>query len=798
MTNQPDLELPAKIFAEAVVRSTSGESLLDTSQLITSDNVSLFYSPKDDLEIAKERLRSAGFEVLDIGKTSINIAASPSVFERSFKANLAAIERPVIKEFSQQTTATFINSLDAAPFGEIDITDTTWADLLDGVSINEPAYYLQQPTPSATPPQTNARYLQVPDELAEALSATLAHQAGITGKGVSVVAVDSGCYVDHPFFKGHRCNLKVVLGPGATNPAQDTNGHGTGIAANVFAIAPEVDLTVLKADVALQNKTRHVNSTAAFRRAVSLQPDIITCSWGSDLRSPYQLSSSHKILAAEIAEAIRQGIVVIFAAGNGQWGFPSQHPDVVAVGGVYKHLEGPLKGRLEASNYASSFISAIYPNRRVPDICGLVGQLPNAAYIMLPVPPGSDTDKSRSILGDQTEGSDGWAAFSGTSSAAPQLAGACALLEQFVPRLGPLKIKQILQETASDILEGGSNPSSGGGQARDGPDLATGYGLAVAYEAMQAAKKAKVSQSQYNSAPIQDPSESFAQADFIKTIENQSVQLLSENNIQRAHVMSLDDSTLKELRKKIDEIQIDLNTYLSQILLSKNDKLSQIELVINEDNFIDCDPQSQTISFLLETIRELIVADDGLSSTVNPGVIIQGKLKPEAEFRSLIKEKHVSAAKSLLSQDQCEELSKKILIKAMRLSGFKVVWIILDEGEISESDYRKLKTKSRPEGTILIDGPSEGISENEEISIDGHFRKIRDLKNKFLIYERISLDEVARMATEAIGNVKLKNSSEAEDFLNCEGDCCPVDGHRWWNSKTKKVYPNKPACQSAS
>ena len=273
MTNQPNLELPEKIYAEAVVHSTSGESLLDTPQLVVSDNVSLFHAPINDLNAAAEQLRLAGFEVLDIGKKSINIAASSNVFERSFKANLAAIERPATKEFGQPATATFIDSLDAAPFGEIDIKDTVWADFLDGVSINEPAYYLQQPAPSATPPLTNARYLQVPDDLAEALSAKLAHEAGITGKGVNVVAVDSGCYVDHPFFKRHQYNLNVVLGPGATNPEQDANGHGTGIAANVFAIAPEVTLTVLKADVALQNKSRHVNSTAAFRRAVSMKPE---------------------------------------------------------------------------------------------------------------------------------------------------------------------------------------------------------------------------------------------------------------------------------------------------------------------------------------------------------------------------------------------------------------------------------------------------------------------------------------------------------------------------------------------
>lgn len=690
MTSQPNTELPRRIYAEAVVHATSGESLLRTSQLITSDNVSLFYSPVNDLNAAAERFRLAGFEVLDIGKTSVNIAASSNVFERSFNANLAAIERPVIKGFGQQTTATFIDSVDAAPFGEIDIKDTVWADLLDGVSINEPAYYLQRLIPSATPPPTNARYLQVPSDLAEALSATLAHEAGITGKGVNVVAVDSGCYVDHPFFKRHRYDLNVVLGPGATNPDEDPNGHGTGIAANVFAIAPEVTLTVLKADIALQNKIRHVNSTAAFRRAVSLRPDIITCSWGSDLRSPYQLSSSHKILSAEIAEAIRQGIVVIFAAGNGQWGFPSQHPDVVAVGGVYKHLEGPLKGRLEASNYASSFISAIYPNRRVPDICGLVGQLPNAAYIMLPVPPGSDTDKSRSILGDQTEDTDGWAAFSGTSSAAPQLAGACALLEQFVPKLGPLKIKQILQETASDILEGGSNPSSGGGQARDGPDLATGYGLAVAYEAMQAAKKAALDPKDVRlmeSTEVYVNKTILEQKDILEMkTANQNLSLTHTKSSSIIGERKIMNSDFPHLEARLEELLWEFQKIIQEkFRVEGQQKIEDVQLALELSNFT----KSLFSEKIVFSLRKSL--DECFSSC---GIDV-----------NLIKEEHITIAQGLVKFGRHEKAATGVLAEALSSGNSRVRKAALNAISECGDEIHTLNNPSKEDAALLFDGP---------------------------------------------------------------------------------------------
>ena len=122
-------------------------------------------------------------------------------------------------------------------------------------------------------------------------------------------------------------------------------------------------------------KWTNVNSTAAFNTAVGLGPDIITCSWGHSKQFG-PLTAADQAIAAAIAAAVASGIVVIFAAGNGHWGFPGQHPDVISAGGVYMEVDGSL----QASDYSSGFMSNIYPNRRVPDLSGLVGMLPTAAY----------------------------------------------------------------------------------------------------------------------------------------------------------------------------------------------------------------------------------------------------------------------------------------------------------------------------------------------------------------------------------------------------------------------------------
>src|SRR5204863_6318206 len=143
---------------------------------------------------------------------------------------------------------------------------------------------------------------------------------------------------------------------------------------------------------------------------------IITCSWGSDKELPQYLTAADRALAASIAVAVAAGITVIFSAGNGSWGFPAQHPDVISAGGTYLQQDGSYI----ASNYASGFMSNIYPGRRVPDLCGLVGQRPRAVYIMLPVQPHDciDRELAGSVYpnGDETNAEDGWAAFSGTSA----------------------------------------------------------------------------------------------------------------------------------------------------------------------------------------------------------------------------------------------------------------------------------------------------------------------------------------------------------------------------------------------
>lgn len=700
-SNRP--EASQKIYAQVVVRSDRGNSLLHSSVLINSKNVSQFYVERDRSELVTNKLKEAGFEILSRGKIAIAIAGKSELFERVFQTTLEMIERPVIRELGQVGVGTFINAIDSSPFGEIDVSHTGWHRFLDGVAINEPLYYFQSRLPSPIPPSVPQQYLSVPEGVSQGLKANLAHRQGITGKGVHVVMVDSGWY-RHPYFVQRNYNVKVRLASGSSDREVDLVGHGTGESANLLAIAPDVTLTMMKADVAIFGKYKNVNSISALREAIALKPDIISCSWGSDERTG-ELSPYNHVLAAVVADAIRQGIIVVFAAGNGQYGFPAQHPEVIAAGGAYLNLNDSLQGKIEASNYASSFVSPIYPNRQVPDVCGLVGNLPYGSYIMLPVPPNSTIDQQLAIRKDGTEAIDGWAAFSGTSAAAPQLAGICALMKQVNRSLSPDQARQILQDTACDVVDGFSNPASSGASARAGPDLATGYGLADAYKAVNAAKSLTNDKCCNNCA---SPS-------------SQNFSTTSQNPLSKK-VSKPMTSQFPKLSKKLDSIVAEFEKILVEKI--KNGEIEDVELRISEINFAPRSSKTKAVLALVESLQSFVNIDPENSDTIKS-----------------IKKKHVLAAKSLLKIQKYKNLATQVLISAATKSDEVGEIAVEALGEFSSEREKLVASDIFPSMTsgetnsssLLYDIPSD-INGYPKVSISPPARPVYDDNGIFLYY----------------------------------------------------------------
>jgi len=472
--------LPPRIYANVSPHSIGGVSMFEGQHQIHAGTVTNFFSDGEVVNAAVSRLQEAGFEILQISPLTINIAGTAAQYRRAFGTDIVVQDRPVIKEGAKKDVGQFLDSPDTNTSGLIQTQGTKFEDTVEGVALEEPRYYMAGPSMFA--PLKSYWHLRLPGDVSLGCNADKAHRAGITGKGVKVAMCDSGWF-KHPYFVGRGYKAApVVLGPAATLPLKDEVGHGTGESANIFANAPDIDFAPVKMSF--------VNSTGGFNAAVGLAPNIITCSWGSSTNGP--LSAADQVLAAAIAAAVAAGIVVVFSAGNGHAGFPGQHPDVISAGGVFMSPDESL----QASNYASGFASQIYPGRKVPDLCGLVGMLPKAIYIMFPLEPGDQIDVGNAggthPNGDETTNSDGWAAFSGTSAAAPQLAGVAALIKQACPSLTPAQVRNIMKSTARDVTTGHCNTvpggPAGGNVATVGPDLATGTGLVDAHKAVMLAK----------------------------------------------------------------------------------------------------------------------------------------------------------------------------------------------------------------------------------------------------------------------------------------------------------------------
>lgn len=481
--------LPTRIYAQASPRSLGGVSMFEGQSQIRAETVGNFFSEGQVVEAAVARLQEGGFDVLQISPLSINFAGTPAQFRRAFKTDIVVEDRPVIKGGAKKDVAQFLDSPDTKLSGLVQTEGTNFADAIEGIALEEPRYPMAA---SMFAPLKSYWHLRVPGDVSLACNADRAHRAGITGKGVKVAMVDTGWF-KHPYFvgRGYRA-APVVLGPATANPLADEVGHGTGESANLFANAPDIDFMPVKINF--------VNSTGAFNTAVGLHPHIITCSWGSHHPSG-PLSAADSVLAAAISAAVASGIIVVFSAGNGHYGFPGMHPDVISAGGVFMNPNETL----QASNYASSYPGNVYPGRACPDLCGLVGMQPKAIYIMLPIEPGDSIDSTPWNVvgglqggthpnGDETTNSDGWGAFSGTSAAAPQLAGVAALIKQACPGLSPAQVRSIMRNTARDVTTGSSNSVQGtpifpsGYTAAPGVDIATGSGLVDAHKAVMVAK----------------------------------------------------------------------------------------------------------------------------------------------------------------------------------------------------------------------------------------------------------------------------------------------------------------------
>jgi subtilisin family serine protease len=450
------------------------------------DSVAPFYVDKAHRDATRHDLETEGLTVISESQLGFSVTGPSEAYEAITGGRVQAKEKLMVAEEGCTRYVTHLDIVGPAQPATLGAGRVQSDNLkIDGLFLERPKVY-NAVYPSPDPPVVSRFYLRLPDDLSYLFGAHYAHQAGFRGNGVQIAMPDSG-YYRHPFFLAHQYNVKepIAMVPG-TEPGKDPVGHGTGESANIFAIAPDAVLQPIRAS---NNSGDLVAAVGSLLKAKELKPQIITNSWGGD--GPYppvgQPDEIDLAVALEIRDAIDQGILVIFSAGNGQFAVEPQIPGVLSAGGVYFGADY----QLQASNYASGYDSPWFSGVRVPSACGLVGMLPRAQYLMLPVPPGSalDVDESQPDLpddffGDGTTASDGWALFSGTSAAAPQLAGVAALILGAFPRLNPAQVIEAMIMSAIDVSWGSCHPRFGR-LAAIGNDAATGAGLVNAVTAMR-------------------------------------------------------------------------------------------------------------------------------------------------------------------------------------------------------------------------------------------------------------------------------------------------------------------------
>lgn len=463
----------APVVFEAVLKpKAAGESMFDEARQLCPDLMDRFKAEEGQGVAASKKLESLGFKIRHIGTYSISAEGPKKLWEKIFSTEVELREQAISEGHKELGSTSYWSHMADTPFQ----IPSTLTDMIERAYPQQPPILFESPLP----PRVEYHHLNVPADVSMVMRSSPVHTAGVTGRGVLVAMPDTGFY-KHPFYEWHGYNYSGTLAPDATKVEKDEVGHGTAEAANIFANAPDIDFIGVKMGG---------NPTLAFKTASDLYPAVMTNSWGYSISGPI-LPNFLKPLEAAVIEAARvRGIVVCFSAGNGHFGFPGQMPDVISVGGVYAHADvtgGDFE--MEASDYASSFDSKIYPGRHVPDVCGLVGMKPRGIYIMLPVEPGDQIDVG--LAGgsfpnkDETAKNDGWAVISGTSAASPQVAGVCALLKQAQPGLSPDVVKAILRASARDVKKGQSNHGQPAGEGHDG---ATGAGLVDAHAAYKLAR----------------------------------------------------------------------------------------------------------------------------------------------------------------------------------------------------------------------------------------------------------------------------------------------------------------------
>lgn len=304
----------------------------------------------------------------------------------------------------------------------------------------------------------------LPQQYALTTTATLPAWNTATGAGVVVAVIDTGVDVAHPDLAEQLWTNPSELANGvdddgngfvddlhgwafwgetSDNNIGDAWGHGTHVAGIVAArrgnaegiagIAPAARLMVLKVlGTPADGDGSESDVAQAVLYAVNEGAQVINISLGGE--------ADTEVLRQAVAYATSQGVVVVAAAGNSNSAvlYPAAYPSVIAVASLNSSDQ-----RANSSSYGPQMsVSA-------PGV-GIWSAALSAGV----------SCRSNGIYAQQGY----YALCSGTSMAAPHVAGASALIRQQRPTLSPFCTRLLLERTADDLRTPGYDIFTGWGR----------------------------------------------------------------------------------------------------------------------------------------------------------------------------------------------------------------------------------------------------------------------------------------------------------------------------------------------
>ena len=180
-------------------------------------------------------------------------------------------------------------------------------------------------------------------------------QHGLNGQGVKVGIIDTGIDFDHPDLHGFGSLGRIMGGYDYVNTNEkplDTNGHGTEVAGIIGAngsfsgMAPKSQLFSYKVSATGESVSSEY-IIQAIEHAIADKVNVINISLG--------VNRTNDGLENAVDDAVKNGIVVVTAAGNGgpdneTIGSPGRDINVITVGASYNNITSSLVSTFQIEN----------------------------------------------------------------------------------------------------------------------------------------------------------------------------------------------------------------------------------------------------------------------------------------------------------------------------------------------------------------------------------------------------------------------------------------------------------------